>query len=73
VLDCRAHRLVILFDRRCNYALKNLGLYEVAQIQHIKTDHRFITALVERWRPETHTFHMPGEELTMTLQYVSYL
>jgi hypothetical protein len=32
VLDLKTHRLVIPFDKRCEYALKNLGLYEVAQI-----------------------------------------
>jgi Plant mobile domain len=73
VLDCRAHQPVIPFDKRCEYALKNLGLYEIAQIQHVKTDHRLITALVEHWHPETHTFHMPVRELTVTLQDVSCL
>jgi hypothetical protein len=56
VLDCRAHRPIIPFDKQCEYALENLGLYEVTQIQHVKIDHRLITALVERWRPETYTF-----------------
>ena len=31
-------------------------------------DWPFITCLVKRWRPETHTFHVPIREMTITLQ-----
>ena len=33
-------------------------------------DWPFITCLVERWLPETHIFHVPVEEMTITLQDV---
>ena len=36
-------------------------------------DNAALTALVDRWRPETHTFHLPASEMTVTLQDVAML
>src|SRR5207237_2030689 len=36
-------------------------------------DKSLLTALVDRWRPETHTFHLPCGEIASTLQDVAYL
>ena len=32
-----------------------------------------LSALVDRWRPETHTFHMPFGEITVTLKDVAMI
>ena len=36
-------------------------------------DWPFITCLVERWWPKTHTFHLPVREMTITLQDVAII
>ena len=36
-------------------------------------DRSLLSALVDRWRPETHTFHLPCGEMAPTLQDVTYL
>lgn len=36
-------------------------------------DRSLLSCLVDRWRPETHTFHFPWGEMAPTLQDVSML
>jgi len=42
----------------------------VAKLRNLKVDHDLVTALVDRWRPETHTFHFPTRECTINLEDV---
>ena len=39
----------------------------------MRVDKALLTALVDRWRPETHTFHLPCGEIALTLEDVAYL
>ncbi|XBI19446.1 hypothetical protein VPH35_060971 [Triticum aestivum] len=72
-LNVRCHRVGIPFDPLCSPALENLGFYQIAKMRKINVDKYLISALVERWRPETNTFHLPVGEMTITLQDISCL
>lgn len=60
-------------DERIVPYLQQAGFYGVARVGFIQLDWHLITSLVERWRPETHTFHLPEGECTITLQDVGIL
>ena len=51
--------------------LTHTGFVDVVKLCHFKIDHHLVTALVERWRLETHTFHLPVGECTITLEDVA--
>ncbi|KAL5184139.1 Serine/threonine-protein phosphatase 7 long form [Glycine soja] len=51
--------------------LRQFGFYWIMKMRYLKINAALITALIERWRSETHTFHMRCGECTITLQDVS--
>lgn len=65
--------LQIPFDDYLQPYIVQSGFYTFHQVDHIQPDWPLITALVERWRLETHTFHMPVGEMTITCQDVAML
>jgi len=43
-----------------------VGFGHVLKVSNVEINHLMVTALCERWRTETHTFHMPLGETTVT-------
>ena len=60
-------------DPRIIPYLIRAGFYGVYRVGRIQYDHALLTAMLERWRQETHTFHLPIGEATVTLQDVSII
>ncbi|CAN0912370.1 Serine/threonine-protein phosphatase 7 long form homolog, partial [Linum grandiflorum] len=53
--------------------LLDVGLFSIVQVSHLVPDIELCTTLIERWRPETNTFHMYHGEMTITLEDVSFI
>ncbi|XP_052490827.1 protein MAINTENANCE OF MERISTEMS-like [Gossypium raimondii] len=71
VLRGRVSVLKIAPDARFMSYLELAGFGSVALIRSSDLRFDLLSALVERWRPETHTFHFPCGECTVTLEDVA--
>ncbi|KAL9666198.1 hypothetical protein QQ045_000522 [Rhodiola kirilowii] len=60
-------------NERIMQYVANAGFYPWSIVCNVKSDPGLVTALVERWRPEPHTFHFNGGEATVTLQDMALL
>ncbi|XP_019246371.1 PREDICTED: serine/threonine-protein phosphatase 7 long form homolog [Nicotiana attenuata] len=56
------------FHARVVARLQATGFYTIFELGRMQLDWSLITALVERWRSKTHTFHLPTGEATITLE-----
>ncbi|KAH7854428.1 hypothetical protein Vadar_013718 [Vaccinium darrowii] len=53
--------------------VRRAGLEGLLRVPFIQLDRGLLTALIERWRPETDTFHMGEAEMAVTLQDVEVI
>ena len=53
--------------------IKLVVLEALFRVLSREIDHGLITALVERWQLETHTFHLPHGDMSITLQDVEVI
>jgi hypothetical protein len=66
----------MLLDERYMPLLRQVNLLAVAQIVCRGMpvfNARAIMVMVDRWRPETHFFHLPYGEMMMTLEDVAMI
>lgn len=77
ILTCRQRLARFMrewpLDHRVRPYIIQAGFYGVYRVGFIQLDWTLITALVERWRQETHTFHLAVGESTITLQDTAVL
>lgn len=58
-------------DYRVRNLINEAGFGNILSIGKVEINHHLISALVERWRTETRTFHFPYREATVTLEDVA--
>ncbi|MBA0826127.1 hypothetical protein Goarm_011011, partial [Gossypium armourianum] len=72
VLEAFIHNLAKPPITKIRGYLQDVGIFHTSRmLGGCKFDPRLINTLVERWRPKTHTFHLPCSKCTITLEDVA--
>nr|XP_009588667.1 serine/threonine-protein phosphatase 7 long form homolog [Nicotiana tomentosiformis]XP_016493945.1 PREDICTED: serine/threonine-protein phosphatase 7 long form homolog [Nicotiana tabacum] len=66
IRDHPLHRRIV----RC---LQRTGFYRIIEIVRLQVDWALITAMIEWWQPETHTFHLPIGKASIALEELEVL
>ncbi|QHO38296.1 hypothetical protein S245_012686 [Arachis hypogaea] len=53
--------------------LRTTGFYHISRVEQIRGHSALLSALVERWRLETHSFVLPAGEVIVTLENVLHI
>ncbi|QHN94962.1 uncharacterized protein DS421_18g605570 [Arachis hypogaea] len=61
------------YNERVKEHLRSTGFYHVTQIGVVQCQKVLVNALVERWYPDTHTFHLSVGECAVTLEDVAMI
>jgi hypothetical protein len=64
------------WDEHLALFLRHCGFLELSQVVNSRLpdlDLALLTIAVDRWRLETHNFHLPCDEMTITLQDIALI
>ncbi|QHN83467.1 uncharacterized protein DS421_20g705020 [Arachis hypogaea] len=61
------------YNDRVEEHLRLTGFYHVSQIGIVQCQKALVNALIERWHPDTHTFHLPIGECAVNFEDVALI
>ncbi|XP_025692572.1 serine/threonine-protein phosphatase 7 long form homolog [Arachis hypogaea] len=73
MLTCNHPLIPDRYDDRVEKYLRFTGFYHASQIGIVKCQKALVNALIERWYPDTHTFHLSIGECAVTLEDVAMI